>query len=92
MGDHAQRNASGSRKRSRSTLLQNWKEKVMEMLLYLANKIHELGGDDRSFFVSAYIWRFNKVVDISGDVLAYRVQGFVPPYVSEYIKHIQQSG
>lgn len=61
------------------------------MLLYLTQKIREIEGGDKSFFTSAYIWRFNKIVDISGDVLAYRVQGFIPLYVSEYVKHIQKN-
>ena len=58
------------------------------MLLLLHEAIKKAGGDDTQFFTSAYIWRFDKRVDVSGDILAFRVQQFIPPYVCAYLRHI----
>lgn len=85
--DHAQRNASKSKSLNQST--RQGKEMVMEMLLYLANKIHELGGDIQRFFRTAYMWRFGKDYDCVNDVCQYKLHAIVPKYVQEYIKHIQ---
>ena len=59
------------------------------MHLYLAEKIRALGTDARSFFRLAHIWRFGK--DTTGvlDAQEYVKQGIIPPYVREYIYHIQ---
>lgn len=60
------------------------------MLLLLQEAIVRGGRDDLMFFQTAYIWRFNKQVDISVDVLAYRTQQRVPSYVLEYLRHIYE--
>lgn len=59
------------------------------MLLLLKEAIRKR-GDDLQFFQEAYIWRFQKHVDVAGDILAYRVQQRVPSYVLDYLKHIYQ--
>lgn len=48
-----------------------------------------LRADDFFFFETAYQWRFEKRIDVSGDVTAWRVQQIVPSYVAEFILHIR---
>jgi len=43
---------------------------------------------DTQFFRSAYMWFFQKDADVSGDVLAFRVQGAIPLYVRNYMGYI----
>lgn len=52
--------------------------------------VHELCqryGGDRIFFEVAYYWKFQKQVDLHGDLLAWRVQQIIPKYVQEFISH-----
>lgn len=86
MEDHAQRSVKPFRKQNRSI---NRKEMVMEMLLYLAHKIQETGGDEQQFFRTAYMWRFGKDYACANDICQYRLHAIVPKYVVEYIQHIQ---
>ena len=58
--------------------------------LYIADRISRL-GDDKLFFRTAYMWRFGRDADISRDVLEYRIGGIVPPYIREYVSHLQQT-
>lgn len=60
------------------------------MRLWLADRLLRENITPESFFRSAYIWRFGKIVDISRDVLEYKVAGIVPIYVEAYIQHIQR--
>lgn len=62
------------------------------MLLMLKEIIRRSGTDDLGFFESAYYWKFKKQVDVFGDVLAFRTQGQIPHYISEYIKHLEGLG
>ena len=55
------------------------------MIILIQEAIKQRGGDDLMFFQSAYLWRFGKLVDISGDVLAWRTQHQIQPYIREYI-------
>lgn len=61
----------------------------MKMLLYLANKIHELGDDPQRFFRAGYMWKFGKDHDCVNDVCQYKLHGIVPKYIEEYIRYIQ---
>ena len=67
------------------------KEKVMDMFLYLANKIHELGDDPQRFFRAAYMFKFGKDYDCVTDVVQYKLHAIVPHYVEDYVRHIQSS-
>jgi hypothetical protein len=59
------------------------------MLLLLKEAIKRR-GDDLQLFQEAYYWRFQKHIDIGGDIIAWRVQERVPQYVIEYLRHIYE--
>ena len=61
------------------------------MILMLEELIRRSGGTDMQYFESAYYWKYGKLVNVFGDILAYRTQGHVPRYVQEYIKHVEKS-
>lgn len=61
------------------------------MHLYLAQKMQALSLEPYYFFRLAHIWRFKKEVDVARDALEYRQAGIIPPYVREYVQHIQES-
>lgn len=63
----------------------------MDMYLYLANKIHELGDDEQRFFRAAYMYVFGKDYDCITDVCQYRLHAIVPRYVETYVRHLQSS-
>lgn len=60
------------------------------MLLYLQNLINESRGDCYTFFRAAYYWRFNKMLYTDTDSREFRLNGTIPKYVEEYVKHIQE--
>lgn len=59
------------------------------MLLALSEIIRRSGHSDLEFFQVAYCYRFQKQVDVWGDVLAFRTQGIVPSYVREYVSMLE---
>lgn len=59
------------------------------MLLGLCNVMQRLGVNDSRFFRIAHVWAFGRDVDVHCDVLAFRVQQTIPPYVRKYLIHLQ---
>jgi len=59
------------------------------MLLALHEIIHRSGHTDVEFHRVAYWFVFQKDANLQGDVLAYRTQGFVAPYVAKYVQHLE---
>lgn len=59
------------------------------MLLALSEIIRRSGHSDLEFFQVAYYWRFQKHVDVWGDVLAFRTQGVIPSYVKERVAMLE---
>lgn len=43
--------------------------------------------DDLQFFQEAYVWRFKAQGNVLSDVVAWRSQEHVPPYVIAYLRH-----
>lgn len=62
----------------------------MTMLLYLAHKIHEC-GDIQQFFRSAYMFKFGKDHDCTNDIVQYKLHAIIPPYISDFVAHIQKN-
>ena len=62
------------------------------MLLALSEIIRRSGTDDLGFFETSYWWKYRKQVNVWGDVLAFRTQGTIPPYVQEYVRHLEGLG
>lgn len=60
------------------------------MQLWLADRLVRDRIDPTTFFRAAYMAAFGRDLDISRDVLEYRVAGIIPPYVREYVIGIQQ--
>ena len=58
------------------------------MMLLLTEAIKRSGGTDLQYFEACYFWKYGKLVDCFGDVLAYRVQGIIPNYVKEFLAHV----
>jgi hypothetical protein len=58
---------------------------MFDLEAYLARERLDL----RSFFRSAYIWKFGKDANVERDVLQYKIAGITPRYVAEYVQHIR---
>lgn len=56
------------------------------MLLILLEAIKRSGGDDLQYFQSAYYWKYQRHIDVWGDVLAFRTQQVIPKYVEEFTR------
>jgi len=59
------------------------------MLLALKEIIHRSGTDEHGFFGSAYWWCYRKQVNVWGDVLKFKQEGFIPDYVQNYVRHLE---
>lgn len=66
-------------------------EKETTMLLYLKEKIKQCGGDELMFFQTAYLYWFDKYNECVADVAQYRLYAVIPPYVYNYVKHLQRA-
>lgn len=62
------------------------------MLLYLRNKLENLGLTYHQFFETAYQWRFNppQVPSLNDDYCSFLLHGVLPRYVVAYLKHLQE--
>jgi hypothetical protein len=58
------------------------------MLLSIHALIEKNKISDTQLFRTAYVWSFGKDANVSGDVLAFRVQGAIPLYVRLYMGYI----
>lgn len=63
------------------------------MLLYLRNKLENLGLTYHQFFETAYQWRFNppQVPSLNDDYCQFLLHAVLPKYVVDYLKHLQRS-
>lgn len=52
--------------------------------------IAQTPGGDLMFFQEAFIWCFQKQIDVYGDVLAWRTQKQVPLYATRYAKYLSE--
>jgi len=59
------------------------------MLLALREIIHRSGTDEKGFFDSAYWWKFQKTINVWGDVLQFKQHGKIPDYVVQYVQHLE---
>lgn len=66
--------------------------KETNMLLYLKEAIRRSGGDDLLFFQTSYLWKFDYIHECVSDVMQYRLHCVIPPYVRDYVKHLQHAG
>lgn len=57
------------------------------MLLRLIEAIKKSGGTDLEYFQSAYFWKFQKHINVFGDILAFRTQQHIPDYVVQFMRH-----
>lgn len=62
------------------------------MLLYLRNKLENLGLTYHQFFETAYQWRFNppQVPSLNDDYAQFLLHSVLPRYVVDYLKHLQE--
>lgn len=60
------------------------------MHLWLADRMVRDHTEPKQFFRIAHVWRFERDVDVSRDVLTYKVGGIIPQYVQEFVRNIQQ--
>ncbi len=72
--------------------MKEFTSKETAMLLYLKEAIKRSGGDDLLFFQTAYLWMFDYIHECVADVAQYRLHGIIPPYVCQYVKHLQNAG
>lgn len=56
------------------------------MLLILLEAIKRSGGDDLQYFQAAYLWRYQKQIDVWGDIISFRTQQVIPRYVEEFTR------
>ena len=62
------------------------------MLLLLVATLKKIKRTDFEYFQEAYYWKYQKQANVYGDIIAWRVQKFIPEYVSEYTEYIVKNG
>ena len=61
------------------------------MRLYLANLLIQQRLTPEFLFRLAYQWKHGKDSSTMGDALRYLHRGIIPPYVCEYLQHLERS-
>lgn len=59
------------------------------MMLKVQLCIDRLKANTMIFFQTAYNWKFKKFHDCITDVVAFKEYGVVPPYLLEYVEHLE---
>ena len=62
------------------------------MHLFIAELMVRHEMSPKYFFRLAHQWRFGRDGRVMQDVHEYNTSGTIPPYVQEYVEHIQKQG